>query len=408
MNKKSAILTRPLMLFMGAMILANIPGQMYYPLLPLYLQSLGAGVAQVGLFFTLSSIVPLAFQILGGWFSDHVGRLQAVALGSLAGLMGFVVYLLAPTWQWVLLASVANAISGSFIAPSYQAYIAEQSSQENYGKVYGILEGLFMVVGVIGPLLGGFISGRLGYRPMFITAAGMYFLATLLRLWMARGARAAEKLNRTAPTFANLKANLAAMAALVVGGGIVTWIMVSDGVRDISFATAMQFVPIYMQDLNGISNEQIGILSSMSALVVMLLIFPSGWLSDKLGERVTITMGFGAIAVAIAVFLVSHSFWQFAIMWVLVGLGQALVNPAYSSLISKVVPANLRGTAFGLFSTSLGVISLPAPLIGGLMWAKWGPQSPFYVPLIASVLLLPLIWFRFKLPKKQAEPIPGE
>jgi len=85
--RKPALLNRTLLLFLFAMVLANIGNNMYGSLLPLYLEDLGAAVAQIGLFFTLSQIVPLALQILGGWVSDSVGRLRAVALGSLAGLL---------------------------------------------------------------------------------------------------------------------------------------------------------------------------------------------------------------------------------------------------------------------------------------------------------------------------------
>ncbi|HLF00531.1 MAG TPA: hypothetical protein VI547_01050, partial [Anaerolineales bacterium] len=70
------LLNRPLKTFLFALILANIPSRMYTPLLALYLQSFGASVEQVGLFFTLSMIAPLTLQILGGWISDSVGRLQ--------------------------------------------------------------------------------------------------------------------------------------------------------------------------------------------------------------------------------------------------------------------------------------------------------------------------------------------
>lgn len=67
---KEPLLNSNLLLFMAAMVLANLGGNMYQPLLPLYLQELGANVVQVGLFFTLAQIVPLALQILGGWISD--------------------------------------------------------------------------------------------------------------------------------------------------------------------------------------------------------------------------------------------------------------------------------------------------------------------------------------------------
>lgn len=70
------------------------------------------------------------------------------------------------------------------------------------------------------------------------------------------------------------------------------------------------------------------------------------------------------------------------------------MSPSYNSLISKVVPPNMRGVAYGLFATSLGLISLPAPYIGGIMWQMLGPKAPFFVPLIAGLVVTPLLWFK--------------
>ena len=85
-TRRVPLLNATLTLFMATMVLANIAGHMYGSLLPLYLKSLNANVVQVGLFFTLSQIVPLALQILGGWISDLLGRLRSIALGSMAGV----------------------------------------------------------------------------------------------------------------------------------------------------------------------------------------------------------------------------------------------------------------------------------------------------------------------------------
>ncbi|MGB4002298.1 MAG: hypothetical protein WBL59_05460, partial [Bacillota bacterium] len=74
-EKKSApLLSRTLIMFLVGMILANIASRMDRPMIPLYVESLGASVQQVGLFFTVTSIVPLAFQIVGGYVSDAIGR----------------------------------------------------------------------------------------------------------------------------------------------------------------------------------------------------------------------------------------------------------------------------------------------------------------------------------------------
>jgi MFS family permease len=65
-------------------------------------------------------------------------------------------------------------------------------------------------------------------------------------------------------------------------------------------------------------------------------------------------------------------------------------------LISKAVPQRLRGVAFGLFSTSLGIVSLPAPMIGGYLWEKIGPQFPFLLTAFVSLLTIVPAWLKFK------------
>src|SRR4030043_1848452 len=98
--KAEPLLSKMLLLFMIAMILANIGGEMYGMLLPLYLKELNASVAQIGLFFTISQIIPLVVQILGGWVSDSLGRLRSIAFGSVAGNLTFVGFIFAPTCTW--------------------------------------------------------------------------------------------------------------------------------------------------------------------------------------------------------------------------------------------------------------------------------------------------------------------
>jgi hypothetical protein len=58
----------------------------------------------------------------------------------------------------------------------------------------------------------------------------------------------------------------------------------------------------------------------------------------------------------------------------------------------------MRGTAFGLFSTSLGVISLPSPWIGAQLWDRVNPQFPFMLTAIVLLLSVIPIWIKFKLP----------
>jgi MFS family permease len=404
--KKQPLLSGILILFLTAMIFANIGGSMYDGLLPLYLKELDADITDIGLFFTLSMVVPLFLQILGGWVSDSLGRLRAIAIGSVFGVLGYFPLVLADTWQWLLLATAVGAVARSLVGPSFDAFIAEHSSEENRGKVYGISQAIFMIVMVVGPPLGGFLTSLYGFKLMLFIAGVFYFIAMLMRLGMAREAAKSVKVSTEKLTFQNLKSNLGTMAGLIFSGGLITWMLITDGLRDTSFQFSGNLFPVYMQEIGGLSYQQIGWVTSMFGIFMMLSTIPGGWLSDKTGERFPIALGMALLSGALIILInipqgVQYQ-WLYYVGWAVAGLGAGISGPAYQSLISKAVPKEQRGLAFGLFSTSLGIISLPAPWIGSQLWARFGPTFPFTIT--ASVILLSIIpiWLKFKLPKESS------
>jgi MFS family permease len=173
LKRQLSLLNPALRWFLLAMILANISSEMAYILLPVYLRELGATVAQVGLVFSVMSLVLLVLQLFGGLLSDALGRLRTIAPGSVAAATGYLLLPLSPSWPWVMLVLSLEVISGAMVGPSFGPFIAEQSTEENRGRVFGIAYSLFMVVGVIGPALGGSLTGRLGFRAMLWVAAAM-------------------------------------------------------------------------------------------------------------------------------------------------------------------------------------------------------------------------------------------
>jgi MFS family permease len=404
--EKRRLLSPVLLAFMGTMILANIAAQMIMPLESLYVQELGASVQQVGLFFTIAAIAPLLFQVFGGWLSDQAGRLQAIAIGSVGGALAYLFYIFAPSWQWLLPSSVLTAMAIAFVAPSFQAFVAEESTPETRGRVYGITSTMFMVVNIIGPVVGGVIAQGLSFRAMYVVAAAFYGSAAVIRVLMARRA-SRKKVDADEPTekpsFSGFRTSVTAVWGLLIAGGVVTWIFISDGVRDVAFSLTGRLMPLYLENEMGLTLLQIGTLQSISAIVAMIFMSPAGWLSDKKGERVGIVGGFGLISAGWYLFLIGGDFWSFVLSRIVIGIGWALIDPAYSSLISKAVPDRLRGLAFGLFSTSLGLISLPAPWIGARLWNAVSPIFPFYVPLVAMLAMLPVMWVKFKLPPDAGE-----
>ncbi|UCD97660.1 MAG: MFS transporter [Chloroflexota bacterium] len=398
--KAAPLISRKLLLFMVAMVLANIGGNMYGPLLPLYLKSLNASVVQIGLFFTLAQIVPLALQILGGWISDSLGRLRSIAMGSVAGVFSYLGLILAPTWQWVLLGEGLSSVTRSLVGPSFSAFIAEESAEESRARVFGITETIFMVVAVVGPPLGGWMADVYGFRIMLGAAGGLYFIATIIRVAMARSAAQAKEANPEKLSMVSLRRDLGLMIGMILAGGVITWILLTDGVRDIAFSMSFTLIPVYLQDIGGMSIQQIGWLESIFGIFMMLVTMPAGWLADRKGDRVPIVIGFFLEFVAMMTLIRVSNFIGYAVAWAIFGLGVGLMSPAYQSLISKAVPEKMRGTAFGFFQTSLGVVSLPAPWIGAQLWERVSPRFTFTLTAWMGLLSIIPVWFKFKLPAK--------
>lgn len=183
---KQRILSNTLIVFMVAMVFANVASEMYMTMLPLYMRYLGADVVQIGIFFTVSQIIPLILQVLGGWVSDTIGRLRSVALGSVIGLGAFISPIFVPTWQWLYLTEGLNAMTRSLIGPSFGAFIAEETSEEHRGKVYGMTDTIYSVVTVIGPPLAGWLADTYGFRIMLTVAAAIYICATIIRVFLSK------------------------------------------------------------------------------------------------------------------------------------------------------------------------------------------------------------------------------
>ncbi len=400
-NKKQGVITPVVAWFLAAMILSNIPGRMVFVLLGVYIaDGLGATIGQIGLVFTLASIVPMALQILGGWLSDALGRLPTIAIGSGFGVAGYLGFVFAPSWGWMAAALMLHNVASSLVGPSFGAFIADQTTEENRGRVFGLVDTLYQVVGVVGPPLGGFLAFTFGFKTVLVTAAILYTLATILRIWMAVSIRFKEKEAGEVGeklTLKNLKTNLLKMLALVTAGGVLTWIMVTDGVIDVSFRLSTEMNPLFLSQIGGMNAQQIGWVSAVFSITVMALSLPGGWVADKLSERFGIIVGFLLEFFAILVFVNARSFAGFAIYSVLMGAGIALVNPAYNTLVSKVVPHSLRGVAYGLFYTSVSILALPFPYIGAWLWERFSPQTPYILTAAGILLSILPVWFMFKL-----------
>jgi DHA1 family multidrug resistance protein-like MFS transporter len=370
--------------------------------IPVFLRELGADVSQIGLFFTVALVFPLLLRVFGGWISDSIGRLRAMLIGGAAGVLTHVAYALAPTWQAALLGPSLLAVASALTIPSYYAYIGDTVQAERRGRVFGLAEAARTTAWILAPPLGGALAHSFGPRWMFLgaalaaLAAALVFLVMLGRRVQLGGEHVPEH-----PSWASLRGSLAELIALALSGGLITWILITDGVRDVALKVSFDLMPVYLADIAGLSRQDIGLLDGIFGLAWALTSYPAGWLTDKASERVALVIGIALQITSRLVFALAGGFWGFALSWVLLAMGGAALDPAFSSLIARGVPQRVRGLTYGLVATSLGLISLPFPWIGGQLWERINPKAPFLISVVFGALAILPAWRKLTRPDEE-------
>ena len=129
------------------------------------------------------------------------------------------------------------------------------------------------------------------------------------------------------------------------------------------------------------------VMVAMSA-VYALSAYPLGALSDRTSHRVMLAWGMGVLIVADLVLgLASH--WSAVLVGVLLwGLHLGMTQGLLAAMVAATAPAELRGTAFGMFNLASGAALLVSSGTAGLLWDRWGPASPFYAGALCCALAL--------------------
>jgi MFS family permease len=144
--------------------------------------------------------------------------------------------------------------------------------------------------------------------------------------------------------------------------------------------------------------------SSVLYITLMLVLFnityssfsiPAGRLSDRLGRRRVIGMGWAVYAVVYLGFALVSSLWQVWLLFACYGIYYGMVEGVARAFVADLVVEERRGTAYGLYHGVLGLTLLPASLIAGWLWDAVNPAAPFYLgaglAIIAMLGLLALI-----------------
>jgi MFS family permease len=392
-----AALTPSLRLFLGGYFFVEL-STMYTLFMPLLMSELGASVVDIGLVYTLAEVVPLGFSIFGGYLSDRFGRLRAITWGNLVTIFSFAVLIFASRWEWMILVYSLQGISWALGGPSYSAYIADSTAEEHRAKVYAIQQNVRNAVHLIRFPLAGWITAQFGFKGMLLTAALVYLIGTIVFAALNRKENLHPEEIESKPTIKTFRKSFSLIISAVLAGGLFTWIFIIDHANDIFLALSNQMQVLYFEQVIGVGVEKIGYLPTIGAVIALMVTVPIGYWVDRRGENIGLGLAYFLLAVQNGIIILAGSFLELVPTAIIYPFMIGLAAPAYKSLISKAVPEGQLGLAFGLTWTSRGLVSLPSPYLGGVLWDRFGPRTPFVVTIIGCLVLSGLAFFKLKTP----------
>jgi MFS family permease len=347
-------------------LLNDIGSEIIYPLLPTFLTSvLGGSVAAVGLIEGLADSTASLVKLGSGWLSDRLRRRKRLAvLGyALAAACRPLVAAATAPWHVLLIRFADRAGKGLRSAPR-DALLAESSPPESWGRSFGLHRALDHLGAVIGPLLAFALIRILGesYRMVFALAAvpGALAVATI-----AAGVSEPPPLAlpRASPT---LRLRLPRR----LRGFLIVLLIFSLGNSTDAFL-------LLRAQLLGVRVALLPILWMVLHVVKSATSVPCGSLSDRLGRRRVILLGWFVYAAVYLGFAAASGTLQAWLLFAAYGLFFGLTEGTEKALIADLIPADERGMAFGFYHLTVGVAALPASLLFGVVWDWRGPAAAF-------------------------------
>lgn len=384
MSKRGFSLPRTV-IFLGIVsFLSDVASDMVFPLLPLFLSTvLGAGPVALGAIEGFAEATASLLKVVSGVRSDLTRRrVPMVIFGYSLAALARPLIALATLWPQVLALRVMDRIGKGIRESPRDALIADAVPRERQGLAYGYQRTLDNGGAMVGPLLAAALMTWVGLdlRTVFLIAAIPGALSVLVLVAGVREARApaasAPSLSlksgwkRLGPGF---KLYLLALFVFTLGGSTDAFLLLQLGHA-------------------GLSGASIAIVWALFHAVKSATSFAGGRATDWIGPRPLLMLGWFFYAGVYVVFSHTLSPAVLIVMFILYGTYYGLTEPSEHAWVARLVPADLRGTGFGLYHGVIGLTALPASLVFGLIWQQFGAGVAFLtgagLALAGAVLLL--------------------
>lgn len=346
-------------------LFTDIGTEMVYPILPLYLTSvLGASPAIIGTIEGIAESLAAILKLFSGMIADKYNNKKQLAfIGYFSSFFNKIIILFSVSWAGVLLARIVDRFGKGIRTAPRDALVAESAEEGKLGKAYGLHKTFDMLGASVGILLAFFLmaSDSDGYRNIFIVSMIPALIGPLCVLFVK------DEKKKVAPKKLDFKwKSLDTRLKLFL---IIIFIF--------TLGNSSNAFILLRASSAGFSSREAILLYFVFNIIASLMSYPIGKLSDKIGRKYTLPIGYllyGLVYLGIGLLNSKPAFWG---LFVVYGLYTALTAGGERALIAEISPSHLKGSALGLHSAIVGIGLLPASLIAGVLWDTLGPAAPF-------------------------------
>ncbi|AYH47926.1 MFS transporter [Dickeya fangzhongdai] len=365
----------------GVSLLMDISSEMIHSLLPLFMTTvLGASVVLIGLIEGLAEATALIIKVFSGALSDYLGKRKGLALlGYGLGAVSKPLFALATSSGLVLGARLLDRVGKGIRGAPRDALVADVTPPDIRGAAFGLRQSLDTIGAFAGPLLAVVLMllWQDDFRAIFWVAFIPGALAIALLFFGLREPERSNAAKRTNPIRRDNLKRLSARYWWVVGlGAVFTLARFSEAflvLRAQQVEIPVALIPLVMVAMN---------------LVYACSAYPFGKLSDRMDHHRLLKMGL-LVLIAADVALAISQHWLGVIIGVaLWGVHMGMTQGLLAAMVADTAPADLRGTAYGVFNLISGVALLLASLSAGILWDAWGAASTFYAGALICLVTL--------------------
>ncbi len=345
--------------------------ELVHSLLPIFMATtLGASMVTIGIVEGFAEAAAAITKVFSGVISDYFQKRKFLAvIGYGLAAITKPIFPLATSIGWVFGARFVDRIGKGIRGAPRDVLVAEIAPEQLRGAAYGLRQALDSVGAFVGPLLA--VAFMIWFandiKAVLWVAVLPAFIAVIL---LIVGVREPESLVHAVPHRNLLSLNSAKRLRLRY------WLVVALGAVFTLARFSEAFLILRAQDV-GLAIGYVPLIMIVMNVVYSIFAYPAGAAADRISARTLLLMGLGilvvadvvlAIAASPGIALLGSAFW---------GLHMALTQGLLSKLVADTAPADLRGTAFGIFNLVSGGALLLASVIAGSLWSMFGASATF-------------------------------